>query len=181
MGANPALWADLLRDLDAGLRHAREAAEMREAFFARRGTDPLAAVAFGLALGKHLDDAYTATERALERLVTSIDGDRPQGRDWHRQLLLRCAGPVEGLRDAIIGEVTSSRLVALLSFRHAYRNSYAGYEAERAMPNVDLALAAVAAAAAEIEAFCRGFGIVAETAVPRFAPVSGGEGGGDRG
>ncbi len=172
MGANLPLWTDLARDLDAALRHARAAAETREALLSHQGSQ-VVAEALGLALGKHLDDACTGTERAIERVVIRVDRDRPEGRDPHRQLPMRASHPVPELRDAIISAPVTSRLMALLSFRHAYRNSYVGFEIERALPNVELALDTVPDAAREIEAFCRSFGIVPTDVPPRFGAPEG--------
>jgi hypothetical protein len=179
MVANLPLWTDLSRDLDAALRHARSAEETREALLSHQGR-ALLAEALGLALGKHLDDAYTATERAIERVVMRVDRDRPEGRDSHRQLLLRASNAVPSVREAIISGAVTSRLMALLSFRHAYRNSYAGFEIDRALPNVRLALDTVPDAAREVEAFCRAFGIIPTNTPPRYAGPAGDAPGAER-
>jgi hypothetical protein len=171
MGENPALWADIARDLDAALRHARQAAGMRDALLAG-GMDGLTADAYGLAVGKHLDDAFAGTERALERIIIAIDGDRPQGRDSHRALLLRAATEVPGLRSAILDEAHLEELFPLLSFRHVFRNSYMRYDPERAMPNVAAALDALPDVAARIESFCREFGIAPMGEPRRYGGVA---------
>jgi hypothetical protein len=155
MGANPALWADIRSDLDAAGDHARRAAEARDELDSATGLSPVTAEALGHSVGKHLHDAYTA----LERLVVAVDGDRPRGADFHRQLLLRAARPIPEVRPAIIPEEVVEDLSALLGFRHVFRHSYVAYRAERAVPNVEVALRVVPRAAGAVERFCRDFGI----------------------
>ncbi len=168
MAANPALWADITDDLDAALAHAARAAAMRDAYGNGAGLEPLTAEALGLALGKHLEDAYTATERAIERIVLTVDGSRPRGADFHRELLRRAERRVEGLREPILSGPAAGQPSVLLGFRHAFRNSYAGYDIQRALPNVTLAGEATTRVAGKIEAFCRDFGIMPANTPPRF-------------
>ncbi len=159
MGANPALWADVRSDLGAALGHALRAAKARDELDSATGLSPVTAEALGHSVGKHLHDAYTALEMALERLVVAVDGDRPRGADFHRQLLLRAARPIPEVRPAIIPEEVIEDLSELLGFRHVFRHSYVAYRAERAVPNVEVALRVVPQAAGAVHRFCRDFGI----------------------
>ncbi len=56
----------------------------------------------------------------------------------------------------------------------------AGFEIDRALPNVRLALDTVPDAAREVEAFCRTFGIIPTNTPPRYAGPAGDAPGAER-
>ncbi len=169
MDGNPALWSDVAADPEAALTQAAKAGARAATLAAgRAGMPGDLAEALELAAGSHLHDAYTALEQAIERLVVAVDGDRPAGRDSHRQLLDRAARPVEGLRGAVLPDALRQDLYGLLAFRHVFRHKYGGFHYGRAAPNLALAARAIPAAATAIEAFCRKFGIIPSGRPPRF-------------
>lgn len=146
----PPSWSDVAWDLAAARDQAGRAA-VKDA-----GLAALAATAREdreLAIGKHVHDAVSALERALERLIVEIDGDLPRGRRFHQDLLDRAARAVPDLRGAILTPATRRDIGLLLSFRHAFRHAYGTFDYALARPNVALAAAAIPRAAAEIEAF----------------------------
>jgi hypothetical protein len=114
---------------------------------------------YGLAIGKHLHDAYCAAEKALERLVELVDGDVPQGRTFHRDLLRRAARAVDGVRPAIISPESEKSLAELLGFRHVFRHVYEGFDYRKAAPNVELAARAIPRLREEITAFAASLGL----------------------
>jgi hypothetical protein len=115
--------------------------------------------AHGLAIGKHLHDASCAAEKAIERLVELVDGDVPQGRTLHRDLLRRAARTVEGVRPAIIGPESEKALAELLSFRRVFRHVHEGFDFGKAAPNVALAARAIPRLRDEITAFAASLGL----------------------
>jgi hypothetical protein len=156
MAVTPPTWSDVDYDLAAARDLAAKAAD-KDAGLA--GLAPAAREDRELAIGKHLHDAVSAIERALERLVQDIDGDLPRGRSFHRDLLDRAARPMPGRRPAILTAETRRDLGLLVGFRHAFRHSYGGFDYALARPNVAVAAAAVPRAVAEIEALGAALGI----------------------
>jgi hypothetical protein len=77
-----------------------------------------------LALAFQLERFYTAVEGVLGRVLRTLDGDVPSGRDWHSDLLRAASVPVEGLRPAVIPLQIVSDLRDLLGFRHYARHGY---------------------------------------------------------
>lgn len=67
---------------------------------------------------------YNGMEKILKDLVSHIDGELPTGDDWHIQILRRAKYPNEGVRPAILSEMTFTRLDALRGFRHVFRGRY---------------------------------------------------------
>jgi hypothetical protein len=152
----PPAWSDIAWDLaaardQAGRAQAKDASLAAMADAGREDRE--------LAIGKHLHDAVSAIERALERLVQDVDGDLPRGGRFHQDLLDRAARPLPGLRPAILSAETRRALGLLIGFRHAFRHAYGTYDYVLAQPNVAIAAAAVPRAAAEIEAFAAAIGL----------------------
>jgi hypothetical protein len=152
----PPTWSDVARDLDlAGLQAGQAVAKHAT----------LAAVPADLlpdrqvAIGKHVHDAYSAAEQALERLIAAVDGDLPSGRRFHQDLIDRASRPLDGVRPAIIAPETARDLRALLRFRHAFRHVYDVFDYELAAPNVALAATAIPRLRTEVTAFAAGLGL----------------------
>ncbi|MGC8977484.1 MAG: hypothetical protein ACP5OB_07700 [Candidatus Ratteibacteria bacterium] len=72
-------------------------------------------------------DFYSGVEKIFERIAISIDKNLPKGEDWHKELLLQMAKPLEKIRDAVITEDLSEKLKEYLRFRHLFRHIY-GFE-----------------------------------------------------
>jgi hypothetical protein len=156
MAVTPPLWADVAADLAAACDQASRAASKDAAL---AGLATAAREDRELAIGKHLHDAISALERALERLIQDIDGDLPRGRSFHRDLLDRAARAMPDRRPAILLPETRRDLGLLLSFRHAFRHSYGTFDYALAQPNVALAAAAVPQANADITNFATTIGL----------------------
>ena len=159
MAANPALWADVRRDLDAA-RDSCSRAASRAKSLEERGhqMDPDARFDRELAVGTLLHDCYSAMEACIERLIEAIDGDRPKGGDYHAQLIGRAAASIEGLRPAVITGETARDLNTLRSFRHAMRHAYGSFDYCRAAPNVPIAIRTVDRFDREVTGFLQGLG-----------------------
>jgi hypothetical protein len=161
MAANPALWADIARDLDAAAENAA-AAVRRDRSLAdpEAVTDVEARRDREVAIGVMLHNCYGALESALERLIQAMDGSLPVAPAYHSELVRRAAAPVPGLRPPMISPETASRLDRLRAFRHAFRHAYGGYDYSRAAENVQLAAGAVALFRRDIEVFAKAHGIL---------------------
>ena len=169
MVANPPLWADIAKDLDAALAQATAAVTYRgHGDTAEVRGDTVIAAAIRLGVGRCVDAAFSAVEAALERLLVEVDGNVPAGPRHHAELLRRAVIPIPTLRAAVLPGEVFRDLDALRGFRHAYRHVYEGFEYELAAPNVDLAARCIPRAAAEIERFCRDFGITPPELPVRF-------------
>ncbi len=153
----PPLWSDVLADL-AAAREQTERAVVKDAGL--EGLAPDMREDRELAIGKHLHDAVSALERALERLVQDIDGDLPRGRSFHQDLLERAGRDMPGLRPAILMPGTRRDVGLLIGFRHAFRHAYGAYDYALARPNVALAGTVVPRAIGEVEAFGVAVGLV---------------------
>jgi hypothetical protein len=152
----PPSWIDVAADLDAALKQA-SLAQSRAGRLAGRLDDDRSA--HEIAIGKHLHDAYTAAEKAIERLVELVDGDIPRGRSFHRDLIRRAAMPVPGGRPAVISDEMAAGLEELLGFRHVFRHAYGSFDYARAAPNVPLAASLIPRLRNEIAAFAAGLGL----------------------
>ncbi|HEX9974344.1 MAG TPA: hypothetical protein VGD14_19905 [bacterium] len=76
------------------------------------------------AMGSILHDFYCGVEKIFERIAFAIDGEIPQGSDWHSQLLVRMGSEIEGIRPAVVNKVLQNQLREYLRFRHLFRNVY---------------------------------------------------------
>lgn len=79
------------------------------------------------AAGSILHDFYCGVEKIFERIALSADKKLPKGEDWHTELLLQMAKPLEEIRDAVISEELLRNLKEYLRFRHLFRYTY-GFE-----------------------------------------------------
>lgn len=161
MAGNPALWADVERDLGEAEKSCAGAVMRAESLERGAIMDPEVRLDRELAVGTMLHAVYCNLERALERLVRRYDEDLPQGRDYHAELVERAAHDVAGVRPAMISRATALDLHALRSFRHVVRNNYGGtFAYERAVPNVNASVRAVASLRAELTSFARDTGLI---------------------
>lgn len=79
------------------------------------------------AAGSILHDYYTGVERMLQRVALELDGELPQGADWHVHLLKLMGSPQPGFRPALFDQALTDQLEEYLRFRHVFRNIY-GFE-----------------------------------------------------
>jgi hypothetical protein len=76
----------------------------------------------GVALNLH--GLYSGFERLFTRIAETIDGNLPQGAEWHKLLLGQMKAEIPGIRPAIISTETGKFLDELRRFRHIVRNVY---------------------------------------------------------
>lgn len=83
------------------------------------GADPRARAAVALHHG------YGAIESIMVRLARFLEGNLPEGPDWHQGLLQSMGLAIDGVRPAIFSADTIAVLRHLLGFRHFFRHAYA--------------------------------------------------------
>ncbi len=72
----------------------------------------------------NLHSFYTALERVFELIATTIDQGKPQGENWHQELLRQMAVEIELVRPTVISKETRNTLDEYRGFRHIVRNVY---------------------------------------------------------
>jgi hypothetical protein len=72
----------------------------------------------------NLHGFHTGLERIFELVAATMDGDKPVGENWQKQLLQQMADEYPRLRPAVISEESSQRLSEFLSFRQIVRKGY---------------------------------------------------------
>ena len=72
----------------------------------------------------NLHGVYAGLERIFELIAGILDQSRPEGENWHQELLKQMAKDRAPVRPAVISESTCDRLEAYRGFRHVVRNIY---------------------------------------------------------
>jgi hypothetical protein len=72
-----------------------------------------------------LHHAYGSLESIMVRVARHLEGDVPEGGDWHQALLHSMSLDIEGIRPALFSSGTVGVLRRLLGFRHFFRHAYA--------------------------------------------------------
>lgn len=72
----------------------------------------------------NLHSFYTALERIFELIAATIDQIKPQGENWHHELLRQMATEIELVRPTVISDETRDILDEYRGFRHVVRNVY---------------------------------------------------------
>ncbi|KJS82594.1 MAG: hypothetical protein JM58_14655 [Peptococcaceae bacterium BICA1-8] len=72
----------------------------------------------------NLHSFYTALERIFELIAVTVDQTKPQGENWHQELLRQMAVEIEFVRPAVISRETRNILDEYRGFRHVVRNVY---------------------------------------------------------
>ncbi len=79
------------------------------------------------ALASITHDFYTGIEQIFESIALEMEGNLPEGDQWHRRLLARIASDIDEIRPAVISQALEEKLDEYLRFRHVFRHSY-GFE-----------------------------------------------------
>lgn len=72
----------------------------------------------------NLHSFYTALERVFELIAAIVDQTKPQGENWHQELLRQMAVEIELVRPAVISVEIRNTLDEYRGFRHVVRNVY---------------------------------------------------------
>ncbi len=73
----------------------------------------------------NLHDFYNGLERILERIAENIDEIKPEGLNWHQEILRQMAMEIPKVRPAVISQDLREELDKYRAFRHMVRNIYA--------------------------------------------------------
>lgn len=76
----------------------------------------------GVALNLH--GFYSGLERVFELIAAGVDGNKPQGENWHQALLQQMCREAPRVRPAVLSPETGERLNEYRGFRHVVRNVY---------------------------------------------------------
>lgn len=107
-------------------------------------------------LALNLHAFYTGLERLFELIAAAVDGDVPQGSNWHQQLLEQMTREVPGVRPAVISRDTYSHLEDYRGFRHVVRNVYAfRFDPQKLEMLIGRAQSVYSQVEAELSAFAR--------------------------
>jgi hypothetical protein len=72
----------------------------------------------------NLHGFYAGLERLFELIARRVDRVLPEGKTWHRDLLLQMKMDKTDVRPAVVGEATAAQLDDFRRFRHLVRNVY---------------------------------------------------------
>ena len=114
-------------EIENELRNLERLVERSNQFLARAPAEPDEVQVQGEA--KYLHDFYNGVERIFERIAVRLDGDLPEGPNWHTLLLKRMGQPFGSVRPAVIDYPLEKKLAEYLRFRHLFRHTY-GYDLE---------------------------------------------------
>lgn len=73
----------------------------------------------------NLHDFYNGLERIFERIAENIDEIKPEGLNWHQEILKQMAMEIPKVRPAVISQGLREELDKYRAFRHIVRNIYA--------------------------------------------------------
>ena len=76
----------------------------------------------GVALNLH--GLYSGLERMFEVIALNVDGSKPEGENWHQELLRQMSTEILEMRPAVISESSYEVLNEYRGFRHVVRNIY---------------------------------------------------------
>ena len=76
----------------------------------------------GVALNLH--GLYSGLERIFEVIALNVDGRKPEGENWHQELLRQMSTEIVEMRPAVISESSDGALNEYRGFRHVVRNIY---------------------------------------------------------
>lgn len=72
----------------------------------------------------NLHSIYSGLESLFELIARHVDGNMPEGSDWHRQLLVQMQTDMPEVRPAVISPASREFLDEYRRFRHLVRNVY---------------------------------------------------------
>jgi len=80
----------------------------------------------------NLHHMYNGIEKIFEQIASIVDESVPEGKNWHRDLLLQMGYEVKEIRPTVISESLLHTLDEFRSFRHIVRNVYTfNYDLEK--------------------------------------------------
>jgi hypothetical protein len=93
-------------------------------------------------------------ERLFELIATRVDGQMPQGPNWHQALLLQMSQERPEVRPAVLSDQTRQQIEDYRVFRHVVRNLYTfQFDPDKLRRLVEGSVAALVAAQTELQSF----------------------------
>lgn len=77
------------------------------------------------AVALNMHSYYGGLERIFDDIARTVDGNLPDGPEWHQRLLFQMSAEIQGIRPAILDRTARSSLDEYRAFRHLVRNVYA--------------------------------------------------------
>ncbi len=106
-----------------------------------------------MALMHAVQSAHTSLESGLLRILEMLDEERPEGRNWHADLIRRVAREMPRRRPAILSKELAAAADETRRFRHRATNNYDGFEIMDIDPTITAARKLVQRLRAEIAIF----------------------------
>lgn len=72
----------------------------------------------------NLHDVYSGVERIFKQIAATVDGNMPDGAEWHRELLEQMGLDLPKVRPPVLTAGSIQHLDQYLRFRHVVRNVY---------------------------------------------------------
>lgn len=72
----------------------------------------------------NLHNMYNGIERIFEQIAINVDESTPEGKNWHRDLLIQMSLNIKDIRPNVISDPLFKILDKYRSFRHVVRNIY---------------------------------------------------------
>jgi hypothetical protein len=113
---------DLAERIRSELKDLRRVVERAEKGWERSNLQADDMYVDGVALNLH--GFYSGLERLFELVATVVDASKPQGVEWHKELLEQMAKEIPNIRPAVISGPMREALDEYRRFRHLIRNVY---------------------------------------------------------
>ena len=146
-----ARWVEIEIDLENAIGHFEKSIALFElGGFHQAGLQGYQAE---MALMHAVQSAHTSLESSLLRILEMLDEERPEGRNWHADLIRRVARDLPRRRPAILSEELAAAADETRRFRHRATHNYDGFEILDIDPTMIAARKLVQSLRAEIENF----------------------------
>jgi len=76
------------------------------------------------AVALNLHGFYAGLERIFRTIATRVDQSKPEGGNWHQELLEQMNTELPGVRPAVLSDASHKKLDRYRGFRHVVRNVY---------------------------------------------------------
>jgi hypothetical protein len=121
-----ARWVEIEIDLENAIGHF----EKSIALFELGGFDQAGLQGYQaeMALMHAVQSAHTSLESGLLRILEMLNEERPEGRNWHADLIRRIARDLPQRRPAILSEELAAAADETRRFRHRATHNYDGFE-----------------------------------------------------
>ena len=146
-----ARWIDVDSYLQSAIRDFEFAVKVKEAGSAE--DDPFERHKSDLAFMHAVQSAHTSAESALLKILNILNEHRPEGENWHQDLLNRAGIEIAGDRTAILPRDVIEDLQETRRFRHLAMHDYDSFDVDRTEPTVSAIRRLIESLAPAVNAF----------------------------